>query len=470
MAFDLSIPDPEATKKEVEAQLEVEPVQAEAINDKANESGEQIMTVDMDSFADKREIVNAIGEVFNGAVATIGDAISQIVDAVGGLAESIGGAISGVLDSVAGIFDSIGNAAINAGTGMQAMVDAIDRLMGMDVFAMGASLVAASDGIGQMVSSAQGATEAASSMEYLNGLVQSVMNRFSEIGTASASLQASASGAARAYSNVVLAISAVATNSGVAVAGFAAVSAATMESAGTVQASSGAMVAAIMMLPSATATGVGAFKNFASGVSSAMGSARAAVSSACSSMRSTVAGLNLTLPRMHGSVPVFATSGSYNAKTGSTPTVYVSGYRYFASGGFTSGPVAIAGEAGTEAVISFDPRYRDDNIAYWLMAGQMLGLLQPFAAGGFTDGTASELSIEIASPTGLLATAAGNTGSYGSSSSSINFGGVTFAPQITVSGTGEQDVLEQLKTAEDDFFDLLDEWAAEREDDYAPVF
>lgn len=60
MAFDLTIPDPEATKKEVEAQLEVEPVQAEAINDKANERGEQIMKVDMDSFADKRDIVNAI--------------------------------------------------------------------------------------------------------------------------------------------------------------------------------------------------------------------------------------------------------------------------------------------------------------------------------------------------------------------------------------------------------------------------
>ena len=60
MAFDLSIPDPEETKKEVQAQLEVEPVQAQAIENKANESGEQIMNVDMDSFADKREIVNAI--------------------------------------------------------------------------------------------------------------------------------------------------------------------------------------------------------------------------------------------------------------------------------------------------------------------------------------------------------------------------------------------------------------------------
>lgn len=60
MAFDLSIPDPEETKKEVEQQLEVEPVQAQAIENKANERGDQIMKVDMDSFADKRDIVNAI--------------------------------------------------------------------------------------------------------------------------------------------------------------------------------------------------------------------------------------------------------------------------------------------------------------------------------------------------------------------------------------------------------------------------
>ena len=45
----------------------------------------------------------------------------------------------------------------------------------------------------------------------------------------------------------------------------------------------------------------------------------------------------------------------------------------FATGGFTDG-VSIAGEAGTEAVISFDRAYRNKNISIWEKAGQMLGV------------------------------------------------------------------------------------------------
>ena len=44
-----------------------------------------------------------------------------------------------------------------------------------------------------------------------------------------------------------------------------------------------------------------------------------------------------------------------------------------AKGGFTGGP-SIAGEAGTEAVISFDRAYRSNNINTWLQAGRMLGI------------------------------------------------------------------------------------------------
>lgn len=44
----------------------------------------------------------------------------------------------------------------------------------------------------------------------------------------------------------------------------------------------------------------------------------------------------------------------------------------FAQGGFTNGP-SIAGEAGTEAVISFQRGVRQQNIDIWRMAGQMLG-------------------------------------------------------------------------------------------------
>lgn len=54
-----------------------------------------------------------------------------------------------------------------------------------------------------------------------------------------------------------------------------------------------------------------------------------------------------------------------------------------AKGGFTSG-VSIAGEAGTEAVISFDESVRDDNINYWTEAGQLLGTLD--SSGNLTGG------------------------------------------------------------------------------------
>ena len=45
----------------------------------------------------------------------------------------------------------------------------------------------------------------------------------------------------------------------------------------------------------------------------------------------------------------------------------------FAQGGFTNGP-SIAGEAGTEAVISFQRGVRQQNIDTWKLAGKMLGV------------------------------------------------------------------------------------------------
>ena len=60
MAFDLSVPDVEETKAQVEKELAVTEVHAEIIEDKANERGEQIMKVDMDSIDAKREITQAI--------------------------------------------------------------------------------------------------------------------------------------------------------------------------------------------------------------------------------------------------------------------------------------------------------------------------------------------------------------------------------------------------------------------------
>ena len=52
----------------------------------------------------------------------------------------------------------------------------------------------------------------------------------------------------------------------------------------------------------------------------------------------------------------------------------------FAKGGFTTGP-SIAGEAGTEAVISFQSGVRQQNIDIWKMAGKMLGATNSDDAG-----------------------------------------------------------------------------------------
>ena len=75
----------------------------------------------------------------------------------------------------------------------------------------------------------------------------------------------------------------------------------------------------------------------------------------------------------------------------------------FVNGGFTRG-VSIAGEAGTEAVISFKPSVHDSNVENWVRAGRMLGVsgedatraagvqnVQYFANGGFTDGSKEKL-------------------------------------------------------------------------------
>ena len=60
MAFDLSIPDPDQTKAEVEAELAVEPAQSEAIDSKAAERGAEIMKVDFESIDQRREILQAV--------------------------------------------------------------------------------------------------------------------------------------------------------------------------------------------------------------------------------------------------------------------------------------------------------------------------------------------------------------------------------------------------------------------------
>lgn len=105
---------------------------------------------------------------------------------------------------------------------------------------------------------------------------------------------------------------------------------------------------------------------------------------------------------------------------------------FLATGGFTSG-VSIAGEAGTEAVISFDPRYRAQNLEYWAKAGQMLGAMDSFALSGSSSATYVEL------------------------------GDVNFSPNIVVKGNArKEDIVAAIREVYPEFMDMLDELISER--------
>lgn len=112
----------------------------------------------------------------------------------------------------------------------------------------------------------------------------------------------------------------------------------------------------------------------------------------------------------------------------------------FATGGFTDG-VSIAGEDPnypTEAVISFNPAYRSQNLAYWAKAGQMLG--------ASTDSDYELLS--------------------GSSGTSVvyDLSGLSFAPKLEIHGDTDEDALiRKLKELEPEFIDFVLEALNRRE-------
>lgn len=127
-----------------------------------------------------------------------------------------------------------------------------------------------------------------------------------------------------------------------------------------------------------------------------------------------------------------------------------------ATGGFTDG-VSIAGEAGTEAVISFDPAYRDENIKIWEKAGRMLGAISSEEQGAGLTAKAGEL---LAMDDFSLGTLAGNGGTV----IYYDFSGFTWSPQIQGGGTGdEDDLMARLRAHEAEFFDWLEEFIQMRE-------
>ena len=160
-----------------------------------------------------------------------------------------------------------------------------------------------------------------------------------------------------------------------------------------------------------------------------------------------------------------------------------------AKGGFTNG-VTIAGEDKrypVEAVISFNPAYRDANIKYWEQAGEMLGMRYSSIQASTlpkVEQTAKKQTTTTTAKTGQIAKAQKSISSAAKSmaqntarpitpnttistydtrvnpSNSVNVGGVTFAPQISVNGATNpeetrESVLKQLRELEPEFVDFV---------------
>lgn len=117
-----------------------------------------------------------------------------------------------------------------------------------------------------------------------------------------------------------------------------------------------------------------------------------------------------------------------------------------AKGGFTDG-VSIAGEAGTEAVISFDPSVRSANIANWQKAGQMLGVDPVQAASVAGAGSLTTDRVEVADIGGGSPAPGGTT--------AVGGGSFTFSPNITIQGNADYSVMMNAMT---DAKDQFEQW------------
>lgn len=131
---------------------------------------------------------------------------------------------------------------------------------------------------------------------------------------------------------------------------------------------------------------------------------------------------------------------------GGTFSLHLNEIPMLAKGGFTDG-VSIAGEAGTEAVISFDPSVRSANIANWQKAGQMLGVDTAQAASVAGAGSLTTDRVEVADIGGSSPAPGGTT--------AVGGGSFTFSPNITIQGNADYSVMMNAMT---DAKDQFEQW------------
>ena len=147
-----------------------------------------------------------------------------------------------------------------------------------------------------------------------------------------------------------------------------------------------------------------------------------------------------------------------------------------ATGGFTDG-ISIAGEAGMEAVISFDPAYHDQNVGYWKQAGKLLGVLDTVDMNaGAKAATAASLQMaeaengaketpQIAQAGRLMELDDFSLGQLTETTIIYyDFSGFSYAPQVEAgAATDKEDIIAALKEQASEFFDWLEAWIKQKE-------
>lgn len=113
-------------------------------------------------------IVTNIGTTVDSTITTVSDGITQVIDA-------ISGGVSGVLDSVAGIFESMGQAALDAGTGFEKLAGAVINLTkNTGVLDLATTLGATADGVRKINDAASGAGTAAGQFNSMSAALGSM--------------------------------------------------------------------------------------------------------------------------------------------------------------------------------------------------------------------------------------------------------------------------------------------------------
>ena len=211
-------------------------------------------------------IVTNVGDTVDGTITTISDGITSVIDA-------ISGGISGVLDSVAGIFESMGGAALDAGTGFEKLAGAVLNLTkNTGVLDLAGTMAAVASGVSKVN---KAASEAGAGADSINALSKGLMT---------------------------IGISATASAKGMTL--FSSASAKSVAQIG------------------ASFSKLNFSKDMNREMSKTIASARSGISILKGMFESAHFSFN-----QHIAVPHFSMSGSFNAQTGSTPTVSTRWYR-----------------------------------------------------------------------------------------------------------------------------------------------